>query len=217
MTSEEYLNQLQSQYNNAGDAGRIIEEKIKGAYSPTIQQLVQQGNTLEGEYYNALPQAFANAGRGARSIGPAGALANAVANSTISRSTLDVNRALRNLYGTNINDLIGKGLQSWQMGYSTLSDLYNRAFGREQDAWQRGIAERQLALQAKQLEDQKSMADRFQKFIDDWNKRNKTNTGTGVGSSPRNKTGLGSGWSGGGGIGVTRPGGGGGGGGVGWG
>lgn len=125
MTSEQLFEQLQ-QYN-PGQAPSLIEKTIKDAYAGPVGQLIERGNQLRQEAYPAFFKAFEGIGTGAADMSPAAALAAAMGQSELAMSPYRNNMDLRNYYNTSINDMVGKGLQSYEAGYNSLRDLYQMA------------------------------------------------------------------------------------------
>lgn len=125
MTSEQLFEQLQ-QYN-PGQAPSLIEKTIKDAYAGPVNQLIERGNQLRQEAYPAFFKAFDGIGTGAADMSPSAALASAMGQSELAMSPYRNNMDIRNYYGTSINDMVGKGIQSYEAGYNSLRDLYQMA------------------------------------------------------------------------------------------
>jgi len=131
-SSKELLSQIQ-QYNMGG-APVAIESAIKDAYSAPVKALIQEGNTLRGEAYPAFFNAFDTMGTGAADMSPSASLGAAIGQGERAMSKYRTNLGLRDYYGTMINDLSGKAMQGYQMGYNQLKDLYNIQNARERAA-----------------------------------------------------------------------------------
>lgn len=133
MATSAQLQQKLSKYASGNIPGKI-ESAIKSAYEPTVKSLINEGQTLRQQAYPSFFQAFDTIGTGAGDLSPAGALSAAMSKGEATMSPYNVNRGLREYYGTTVNDLVGKGVQAYQMGYGNLKDMYGMQYQREQDA-----------------------------------------------------------------------------------
>jgi len=111
-----------------------IERAIKQAYKGPVKTLIKEGQSLREKAYPAFFGEFANIGTGAGDMSPAAALQAAMTGGERAMSPYRTNLGLRDYYDTLVNDLVGKGLQAYQMGYGGLKDLYSMEFSREQAA-----------------------------------------------------------------------------------
>jgi len=129
-SSKELLSQMQ-QYNMGG-APVAIESAIKDAYAPAVKSLINEGNQLRETAYPSFFNAFDSMGTGAADMSPAAALGAAIGQGERDMSAYRTNLGLRDYYGTIINDLSGKAMQGYQLGYNQLKDLYGIQNSREQ-------------------------------------------------------------------------------------
>ena len=139
-SSQEYLDQIGAY--NPGDAPNMIEQTIKDAYSGPVKQLIRRGGKLRESAYPAFFNAFGGIGTGAGDMSPAAALGAAMEQGESAMSPYRNNLAIRDYYGTLVNDMVGKGMQSYQMGYNSLRDMYGLQYQREQDAARAAAAAR---------------------------------------------------------------------------
>lgn len=125
--ADELFSQLQGYAQGASDVPAQIESTIKKAYQPQIQSLIEEGQVKRAKAYPAMFQELSQIGTGAADLSPEAALASALGGAERAMSGYRTNLGLRDYYGTQINDLVGKGLQGYQMGYGTLKDMYDMA------------------------------------------------------------------------------------------
>lgn len=197
-TSGDILNQLNTVYDPT-NVSNTIENGIRDSYKGTIENLMRDASDQMGRAYGTMAGSFAEmGGPNARSMSPAARMARAIHNANEGMRGLDVNRGLRDFYRTSINDSIGKGIQTWQMGRQGLLDQYNMLLGREQDAyqkeqdaWQRSMAERQLSAQYAAQNSQAKAAAELQRMWDEYMNKNigAPSDGSGIPYDPSGKMG----------------------------
>jgi len=157
-SSQDILNQLNQQYGQPGDAANLIESTIKDAYAPSVKNLIQEGNTLRGQYYPAFFNEAQRLGTGAGDMSPAARLAAMQGAGENMGQLYRTNLGLRDYYNTDINNLVGRAQNQYQVGYGALKDQYTMALQGEQ---QRAAAAAQAAAQGAAAKAAKAQSDYF--------------------------------------------------------
>lgn len=131
-SSSQILEQISKQYGNPSDASNIIESTIRDAYAPSVKNLIQEGNTLRGEYYPAFFNEAQKLGTTAADMSPAARLAAMQQAGESAGQLYRTNLGLRDYYKTDINSMIDRAMQMYNAGYGSLKDMYSMALQGEQ-------------------------------------------------------------------------------------
>jgi hypothetical protein len=152
-TAQELLNNYLTTYSDPAALKADLEKRVKTINEPTISGLMRDASTLAPKAYGDFAQAFVGQGD-ARGMSPSARIANAQFQGAEAMNNLNQNKALRQYWGTSINDWINRLSEQMQLGQQGALQAYQLQNEAEQQAWQRAMAEKQLALQRAALNNQ---------------------------------------------------------------
>lgn len=157
-TAQELLNNYLTTYSDPGALQADLEKRVKTINEPTISGLMRDAGELAPRAYGDFAQAFVGQGD-ARGMSPSARIANAQFKGAEAMNNLNQNKALRQYWGTSIQDWIDRLSQQMQLGQQGALQAYQLQNESEQQAWERQMAEKQLAAQLSALNNQPGAVD----------------------------------------------------------
>ena len=146
------MQQIQSQMPGYGaDLPGEIQTQLQNAYSPVLQQSLQDTRDLMGEYlgkyYDVTQMGPGMAGTTAKDLAPTQKLGVMGRELGYMAGDLQSSQRLADYLGGQMSDAYNRAMQAAQMGQQSLADQYSRLAQQHQMAWQQAEAEKDRALQ----------------------------------------------------------------------
>lgn len=153
MSKTQNLRSLVDQYSKESSSAPLdIERVIKKAYEGNVNRLITEGNDLRKDAYTGFFDTAEKLGTDAGDMSPSARLSAMISEGERGKSRYNTNLGLRDYYGTMANDMVGKGLNAYQLKHQGLADQYNRAFQTDQFDWQKQQQKLAQDLQRQQFE-----------------------------------------------------------------